>query len=113
MDSSFLFYALAGRIPLFLLLLGGIVLALVRWNRHPRVSFLTVLGLFFYLLESICFTFVVFLLPNVLPVGVRFVASDWIYTVLFVLDDIAYAAVIIVLVSAAFTQRNPEPAAAP
>ena len=110
MDPSYLFYVFAGRIPLFLLLLGGIGFAFMRWNRHPRVSFLTILGLFFYLLESIFFTFIVFLLPTVLPAGARFVASDALYTVLFLLDDIAYAAVIIVLVSAVFTHRKAEPA---
>ena len=110
MDPSYLFNVFAGRIPLFLLLLGGLVFALVRWNRHPRVSFLTILGLLFYLLESVLFTFIVFLLPTVLPAGARLVASDWIYTVLFILDDLSYAAVIIVLVSAVFSQRHPEPA---
>ena len=110
MDPSYLFNIFAGRIPLFLLLLGGIVFALMRWNRHPKVSFLTILGLFFYLLESIFFTFIVFLLPTLLPAGARFVASDSLYMVLFLLDDFAYAAVIIVLVSAVFTQRKLEPA---
>jgi hypothetical protein len=108
MDPSYLLYNFAGRIPLFLLLLGGIGFAFMRWNRHPRVSLLTILGLFFYLLESIFFTFIVFMLPTVLPAGVRFVASDSLYMVLFLLDDFAYAAVIIVLVSAVFTQRKVE-----
>ena len=112
MDPSYLFYIFVGRIPLFLLLLGGIGFAFMRWNRHPRVSLLTILGLFFYLLESIFFTFIVFLLPNLLPAGPRFVASDSLYTVLFLLDDIAYTAVIIVLVSAVFAQRKLEPATA-
>lgn len=110
MDPSYLFNVFAGRIPLFVLLLGGIVFALVRWNRHSRVSFLTILGLLFYLLESVLFTFIVFLLPTVLPAGARLVASEWIYTVLFILDDLAYAAVIIALVSAVFSQRQPETA---
>ena len=115
MDPSYLFYIFAGRIPLFLLLLGGIGFALMRWNRHPRVSFLTILGLFLYLLESIFFTFIVFMLPTLLPAGARFVASDSLdslYMVLFLLDDFAYAAVIIVLVSAVFAQRKLEQATA-
>jgi hypothetical protein len=45
-----------------------------------------------------------------LPTGARLVASDSLYMVLFLLDDIAYTAVIIVLVSAVFTQRKPEQA---
>ena len=108
MDPSYLFYLLAGRTPLFLLLLGGIGFALMRWSRHPRVSFLTILGLLFYLLESIFFMFILFLLPTLLPAGLRIVASDSIYMVLFLFDDFAYAAVIIVLVSAVFTQRKLE-----
>ena len=109
MDLSYLLYVFAGRIPLFLLLLGGIVFAITRWNRHPRVSFLTILGLLFYLLETIFFTFIVYLLPTVLPVGVAIVASETLYTVLYVLDDLAYAAVLIVLVSAVFTHRSAIP----
>lgn len=112
MDPSYLFYVFAGRIPLLLLLLGGMGFALARWNRHPKVSLLVTLGLLFYLLESTFFTFIVFLLPRLLPVGGAFVASgtfSTVYTVLYLIDDVAYAAVIIVLVSAAFTQRNPEP----
>ncbi|HEY5884150.1 MAG TPA: hypothetical protein VIT88_05650 [Pyrinomonadaceae bacterium] len=108
MDSSYLFYIFTGRVPLFLLLFAGIVFALVRWNRHPRVSFLVILGLVFYLLESTFFTFIVFLLPNIIPTGLAIVASNAFYTVLFILDDVAYAAVIILLVSAVFTQRNPD-----
>jgi len=102
MDSSYLFYIFAGRIPLFLLLLGGIGFALLRWNRHPRVSLLTILGLFLYLFESL-------LLPTLFPAG-RFVASDSLYMLLYLLDDFASAPVIIILVSAVFFQRKPEQA---
>ena len=112
MNSSYLFYIFAGRIPLFLLLLGGIVFALVRWNRHPKVSFLTILGLLFYLLESVLFTFMMFLLPTFLPAGGALTAGPEFFTVLYVLDDFAYVAVIIVLVSAVFSQRRLEQATA-
>jgi hypothetical protein len=105
MDPSHLAYIFAGRIPLLLLLLGGIVFAMARWNRHPRVSFLTVLGLGFYLLESTLFTFLIYLMPSVLPTGGPLAINEIFFTVLYVLDDFAYAAVIIVLVSAVFTQR--------
>ena len=113
MDPSYLFYVFAGRIPLLLLLLGGIGFAIVRWNRHPKVSLLVTLGLLFYLLESTFFTFIIFLLPTFLPGGGAFVASGTfytVYTVLYLIDDVAYAAVIIVLVSAVFTQRQLGPA---
>jgi hypothetical protein len=113
MDPSYLFYVFAGRVPMLLLLLGSIGFALVRWKRHPKVSLLVTLGLVFYLLESTIFTFIVFLLPTILPAGGAFVRSDsfsTLYTVLFMGDVVAYAAVIIVLVSAVFSQRNPETA---
>ena len=112
MDPSYLFYIFAGRIPLFLLILGGIAFALARWNRHPKVSFLTTLGLVFYLLESVLFTFMMFLLPSFLPTGVTLTAGPTFFAALYVLDDFAYAAVIIVLVSAVFAQRKLERATA-
>jgi len=92
----------AGRIPLIILLIAGIILAMARWNRHPKVSFLTVLGLLFYLLESTFFTLLICLMLTVLPtLGL----GETVFTVLYILDDLAYAAVLIVLVAAAFSQR--------
>lgn len=104
MDSTYLLFAFARRIPLVLLLVG-IVFAMARWNRHPRVSFLTILGLGFYLLESTLFIFLIYLMPSILPASGPIDVSEAFYTVLYVLDDIAYAAVIIVLVAAVFAQR--------
>jgi hypothetical protein len=107
MDPSYLLSVFAGRIPLFLLLLGGIVFAMTRWNRHPKVSFLTILGLLFYLLETTFFTFTIYLLPTLLPAGGPMAMNETFYNILYVADDIAYAAVLIVLVSAVFTRRTP------
>ena len=104
MDASYLLYVFAGRTPLILLLIAGIVFAMIRWNRHPKVSFLTILGLLFYLLESTFFTFMIYLL-SALPMGRSLAMSETAYTVLYILDDFAYAAVLIVLVGAAFSQR--------
>ncbi len=46
MDLSTLFSILLLRTPLFLLWLVGIVLAVLRFGRHPRVSISVILGLF-------------------------------------------------------------------
>lgn len=46
MDLSTLFSVLLFRTPLFLLWLVGIVLAILRFGRHPRVSISVILGLF-------------------------------------------------------------------
>lgn len=109
MDPAYLLYIFARRIPLIILMIGGIVFAMVRWNRHPRVSFLTILGLVFYLLESTLFTFMIYLMPTLLPPGGPIGINDTLYDVLYVVDDIAYAAVLIVLVAAVFTKRTSEP----
>jgi hypothetical protein len=105
MDASYLVYVFAGRIPMFLLLLGGIIFAMTRWNRHPKVSFLTILGLLFYLLETTFFTFTIYLLPALLPTGGPLAVSERFYDILYITDDIAYSAILIVLVAAVFTQR--------
>jgi hypothetical protein len=90
---------------MIILVVGGIVFAMIRWNRHPRVSFLTILGLGFYLLKSALFTFVLYLIPTVFARSGQMGLNETLYTVLYVIDDIAYAAVIVVLVSAVFTRR--------
>jgi predicted neutral ceramidase superfamily lipid hydrolase len=100
MDPYYILYVFARRTPLILVVLGGIIFAVVRWKRHPRVSLLTILGLAFFLMETTLFTFLTYAIVR------WFLGGQVFSTVLYVVDDIAYAAVIILLVAAAFTGRS-------
>ncbi len=106
-DLSFFSYFLLRRAPVLLLALAGIILALVRWKRHPKVSLITVIGLVFFLVESLIYSTLLYRLPRLF--GQRWVtleSYEIYFTVLYVLDDIAYALVIVLLVTAALIQRK-------
>lgn len=104
---TFLGYLLLRRAVLLLVLLGGIVLAIVRWKRHPRVSLMTTIALVLYLIESFAFAFLVHYLPrffDTLHLSANNIST--LDSVLQLVDDFAFAAVLILLVAAAFSQRG-------
>jgi hypothetical protein len=102
---------LARRSPVILVVLAGLIIALVRWKRHPRVSLMAALALFLYFVRFTLFTIFNYYLPNLFA-GV-FHASDegvsWAYTALFFFEDLAFAGIVILLVAAAFSQRGQNP----
>jgi hypothetical protein len=90
---------------------GGIVFAIVRWKRHPRVSLMTTLALGLYLVELFGFAFLFHYLPRFFDM-LRLTSNNIskLDTLLQVVDDFAFVAVLILLVAAAFTGRSREPA---
>jgi hypothetical protein len=103
---TYLTYLLLRRSLLILLLLGGMGFAIARWKRHPRVSLMTLIALGFYLVESLAATVFFRYLPDM--VGTYF--SSTTNTAIYFLEDFAFAAVLILLVAAAFTGRKEKPA---
>ena len=104
---TFLLYLLLKKSLLLLLILGGMGFAIARWKRHPRVSLMTVLALGLYLIENLTFAILLHWLPDFFyqlhltaPTIGRI---DW---ALQLLDDFIYAAVLILLVAAAFKGRS-------
>jgi len=106
--TSYLFYMLARRIPMLLVTLGGIVVAIARWRRHPRVSLMTVLALALYWVEAFVFLCLRYWLPNLVEtLKISGSAINVLLVVISLLDDFAFAVVIILLVAAAFSGRKP------
>lgn len=91
---------------------GGILFAIIRWKRHPKVSMVTVLALAIYFFTALFF---IVALHNVSglqeTLHLSFQQISYLQTTLFVIDDIAYAVVLGLLVTAAFIKRN-QPVAA-
>jgi len=91
---------------------SGIVFALARWKRHSRVSLLTLAALVIYFARILLFTPIRYWLPNIM--GSMFHASntgiDWAYTLVSLIEDFAFAGVVVLLVVAAFSRRAPKPA---
>ena len=104
---TFLGYLLLRRSVLLLVILGGVVLAIVRWKRHPRVSLMTAITLGLYLIETFAFSFLVHYLPrffDTLHLTARNIST--LDTVLQLIDDFAFAALLILMVAAACSRRG-------
>ena len=105
---SYFLYMFARRIPMLLVSLGGIVFAIARWKRHPRVSLMTVLALALYWVEAVVLLCIRYWLPNLVEtMKLSGPAINVLFVVISVLDDFAFAVIIILLVAAAFTGRKP------
>ena len=96
------------RSPLLLVILCGIVLALVRWKRHPRISLFTLLGLLLYLFKLFSFTALFYSIPRIREaMNLSYGVANNLYSLLAVLNDLAFALIIVLLVVVAFAQRKP------
>jgi len=104
---TFLLYLVLRRAVLLLVVLAGIVFAFARWKRHPRVSLMTVLGLGIYLIDAFAFALLFHYLPRFFD-SLKLTSQNIsiLDSVLQVCDDFVYAAVLILLVAAAFSQRR-------
>lgn len=107
MKFTYFEYLFARRWPMLLLVLAGMVVAILRWKRHPKASLLTVLGLGLFIVRSITFGSIFYFLPNLLERGFSYGDLNNLYIVVEVCGDIFYSAVIVFLVSAVLSQRNP------
>jgi hypothetical protein len=102
-DLTSLILLLLRKSPLLLVLLAGLIMMFVRWKRHPRASLLGAIATALYILEILVFSFIY--LPSMF---MRFGSRDWIYTFIQIADDLVYAGILILLVSAAFSDRKPK-----
>lgn len=90
---------------------GAIIFSAIRWKRHPRVSLLTIIAFVIYLIDAFLFSILLYVIPNLInPMRLSGRTLDWLYFFVFFFADFVYVIVIVLLVSAAFTQRNPRPA---
>lgn len=96
------------RLPLLLVLLGGIVFSLARWKRHPKVSLMTLVGLVLYLIKVLIFTSLSYSVPKITQtMHWSYATANSMFEVLNVLSDISFAVIIVILVVAAFVNRGP------
>ena len=105
--QAYLFFLLR-KSPLILVLLGGLLFAIVRWSRHPRVSLLASIGLGLYIVEIFVVSAAYYFLPALLE-RAGFSLSSSLFTVIQIVEDIIYSGLLILLVAAALSQRLPKP----
>ena len=89
-----------------LVVVAGLIFAIARWQRHPKVSALTVVGLLFFQFQSIAFSSLYYFLPRLATSGWTWAAIDNLSIVVEVCHDVFFSAAIAFLVAAIFSGRN-------
>lgn len=97
------------QLPVFLALLAGIILALVRWRKHPRISLLALLGFGTLLLLSLVFTGLAAWLPGwLIQRGLAAARLGRYIAVLNGLRSLLAAVGWVFLIAAVFSGRGPQ-----
>jgi uncharacterized BrkB/YihY/UPF0761 family membrane protein len=114
MDSSNRFFealwSIATQLPSLLTMLACIVVAVIRWRRHPKVSLTLVIGLGLLFLHTFVFAFVYAYVPDVLAGPGNYAAMRTIITVISFIYNSSLAIAFGVLLTAVFMQRSPSSA---
>ena len=96
-----------------LMSLAGLLFAVIRWKRHPKVSLLTVAALLLLLIQSLTFGTIYYYLPELLRQGFTYGTLNSLYLLVEVCRDIVYSIIVVLLVSAAFSGRSPTESTSP
>ena len=108
-SSSFIavLSSLAIQSPLLILYLAGIVIALIRWARHPRTSLFTILALGVLLVLAITNTFVYTLLPTYFFGGEQTLSQRFtIFYLIGIIINLLHATAFGFLLAAIFGERT-------
>jgi hypothetical protein len=106
MDNSFFYYIFARRWPVMLVVLAGIVFAIIRWKRHPKVSALAVAGLVLIQFQSLAFSSLYYFLPRLAARGWTWRSIDNLSIMLEICHDVFLSGAIALLAAAAFSGRR-------
>lgn len=106
MEIGYFEYVFARRWPVMLVVLVGVIVALIRWKRHPKVSALTLTGLVLFQLQSLGFASVYYFLPHLARRGWTYTSIGNLSIVLDVCHDIVFSIAIVLLAVAVFTSRH-------
>ena len=111
MDSSNRFFealwGIAVQLPSLLTMLICIVLVVIRWKRHPKVSLTLVIGLILLFLHTFVFAFIYAYVPDLFAGPVNYAALRTIISVVSFIYNSSLAIVIGILLTAVFMQRSP------
>lgn len=105
--AKYFLIAVLQRSPLLLVAWAAMLFALLRWRRHPRASLLTSIALWFYMFKLFLFTSLNYSIPSMrVSMQWSYSTANLLYSALHVLNDIGFAIVLVLLVMAAFSNRQ-------
>jgi hypothetical protein len=93
------------QLPSLLTLLICLIIALVRWKRHPKVSAIAAFAFIFIILHGLFFSAAYIWIPRLFVSG-SFQENPRIYSLLGLLANILFAVALAILLSAVFVDRK-------
>ena len=110
MRDGFAFWfltVLLRRLPMLLVAVAGIIVAIIRWRIHPKISLITVIALIIYLLEVVFYNIFLYYFPNMIePLRLSSTGMRWMYSLVYFCEDIIASVIIILLVAATYIGRR-------
>jgi len=106
METSLSYYLFARRWPVMLVVLTFLVVAILRWRRHPKVSALTIAGLLLFQLQSFVFSALYYFLPRLRDHGWTWRSIDHLSIGLDIGHDLVFSGALVLLVAAVFIGRT-------
>ena len=99
---------LATQIPMFIVLIGGAVIGVVRWKRHPRASLLLVCSALFLVFLQVAVS-AIYVITGVwaFDSGIETSLISWLYTAIAASDAFLAAGAHGVLIGAVLVDRTP------
>lgn len=104
-----LFIMLVSRLPMLLLMFGATIWAIVRWKVHPRASLMVLIASVIYLLDGLFFTvfpYEIGPVERLLFTDLSIKTERWLYSGIYFFENFARAAIIVLVVGAAFADRR-------
>lgn len=99
-------WGIAVQLPSLLTMLACIVVAVIRWKRHPKVSMTLLIGLGFLFLHTLVFAFVYAFVPDLFVGSGNFTAMRTIITIISFIYNSSLAIALGILLTAVFMQRS-------
>lgn len=104
--SQYISYMLR-RTPMLLVSLTGIVLAIIKWRKHSRVSLFLILGFSLYIFSALFFTAVNnWLYPVLSKRNFNPNSIEWFYFATNILQNSTWALMLALIIAAIFSQRD-------
>ena len=108
-NTSYFLLGLLVEVPSVLIALICILIAAIRWRRHPEVSLLTILSLGWLTLQSLIFEAIFFFAPEWFIGQGKIGSLETFYTVMDVFYNFLTALALGLLLTAIFIRREPTP----
>ncbi|HYH84403.1 MAG TPA: hypothetical protein VEX60_02910 [Pyrinomonadaceae bacterium] len=106
-NAGYFILGLLVQLPSILTALVCIIIAAVRWKRHPRISLLLILSLSWITVQSLIFDAIFFFAPQWLIDQGKTSSLDTFYTVTGVTYNVMAALALALLLVAVFSLRMP------